>query len=271
MEIERIGRNIIDKIPIKYRSRFFHLFESHYLSYKKKKLYGNIDMPISVDVEISSACNRSCPYCPRVDTNTRLTTKMFNSIVDQLSDMGFKGRFTPSVYNEPLLDKRLYGLLRYAKSKLKDSKILIYTNGDFLTEEKVETLEKIGVSEIRATIHIPTTVIQANKLKSIKNPILNITDYRDLKNVFWNRGGLINLHNETKLKRCSIVDSLIIRSNGLVALCCNDIHFNYVLGDIYKEPLSEIWKMYGQLRKNIRKGEFNLSICQRCKFGTYHG
>ena len=63
---------------------------------------------------------------------------LFLKIIDELSEIGFSGEIHPHLYNEPLLDERLGRFVKYIKKKLPESEVIVFSNGIYLTIEKME-------------------------------------------------------------------------------------------------------------------------------------
>ena len=66
----------------------------------------------SVEVETINRCNGVCSFCPinsKVDPREKkiMSKELFYSIVDQLADLNYSGRFSTFSNNEPLLDDRI--------------------------------------------------------------------------------------------------------------------------------------------------------------------
>lgn len=63
-----------------------------------------------------------------------------------------------------------------------------------------------------------------------------------------------------------IISTITVRWNGDIVPCCYDIASNYVIGNIMKQSLSEIWnnEKYKQLRKSIHLRKY-LPLCIECK------
>lgn len=62
--------------------------------------------------------------------------------------------------------------------------------------------------------------------------------------------------------------TMVINESGMVHLCCADWKSEYVIGDLNKESINDIWK--GEKLKNIQimhlKGQKDkMSICQKCQ------
>ena len=100
----------------------------------------------SVSLELTSFCNRNCPFCNRYHDRSGVyknedgshvedilpTEKAFD-IFDQLEEMGYKGPITFSHYSEPFADKRLLSIAYEAKGR--GMHPYINTNGDILRRD----------------------------------------------------------------------------------------------------------------------------------------
>jgi hypothetical protein len=111
-----------------------------------------------VQVEISSFCNRRCPYCPvslvdRHSANHRIDDGTFERILADLAAIGYDRRVGLSLYNEPLGDPRLEERIVRARRDLPRALIYFYSNGDYLTAEMLTRLAAAGLDEITVSIH----------------------------------------------------------------------------------------------------------------------
>ncbi len=92
----------------------------------------------AVQIETMSTCNMNCQFCiypQRRDKGKVLSTDIVYSIIDLLSkDKGVKEVLLQHI-NEPLLDKRIYGFIKYAKDK--GLAIHIITNGILFNSREV--------------------------------------------------------------------------------------------------------------------------------------
>lgn len=61
---------------------------------------------------------------------------------------------------------------------------------------------------------------------------------------------------------------MVIRADGNVVLCCNDVNEQYIFGNVKEEGLESIWNKpkFRELRHNIRRGKYVLPICKRCGY-----
>jgi radical SAM protein with 4Fe4S-binding SPASM domain len=230
------------------------------------------DKPVAVELETNSNCTRSCFYCPRLDEDYVLETEVFESVVDQLAEWGFRGRFSPHSYNEPLTDERLPALIKYASQKLPKSDIVLYTNGDLLTGEMTERLIESGVDNIIVSLHDPASPELEGRLNALNSQYsaIRFIDRRAGKRdiAFVNRGGLVNLGEIEPMPYCSFIDTMVIRADGNVILCCSDTQKQHVFGNVNHESVKDIWEEpeFKALRKDIRAGRYDLPICQECGY-----
>jgi len=66
-----------------------------------------------------------------------------------------------------------------------------------------------------------------------------------------------------------IRNATVINSNGEVAPCCYDLYSNFIMGNVFREPIKSIWKgdKYRSFRKRIWKDRTSISMCEACPEG----
>ena len=74
-----------------------------------------------LQIESTAACNMACSFCPyplKDDKTSKLNLEDIYNLLDSidLNDKEFK-YVTFSQFNEPLLDKRIFDILKYCKDK----------------------------------------------------------------------------------------------------------------------------------------------------------
>lgn len=118
----------------------------------------------TVEIGISSYCNRVCNYCPNsvVDRRTEkyyMSDGVFNNILWHLEKIKYAEDITIHRYNEPLADWD-YAVRRIAeiRTRIPRARIIISTNGDYLTHERVRVLCSLGVFAVHATYHGPLKI-----------------------------------------------------------------------------------------------------------------
>jgi radical SAM protein with 4Fe4S-binding SPASM domain len=77
-------------------------------------------------------------------------------------------------------------------------------------------------------------------------------------------------YESTKPKYCGrLFETFTILTDGNVALCCNDLKGELILGNIYQKTIFEIWNdnKYDKIRKNFRKQKY-CDLCSNCSVVT---
>jgi len=229
-----------------------------------------------VEVETSSRCNRSCGYCPVSEVRRpdhRMEEPLFRSILDQLAAIGFRGRFSPHFFGEPLVDPRLGHLLRLAREALPKAQIVVYTNGDALTPAKAKELLASGVDRFIVTFE---EAGESSAFQKTRAALPRATLWRrflvrhfetDVRHAY-NRGGTVRFPGrEHRAAACQAPSvALVVDAWGKVKLCANDYYGREDWGDLHDRPLMDIWQQpdFVQLRRELLSGTFRKDICQVC-------
>lgn len=240
----------------------------------------------ALEFETTAYCNRKCDYCPNVDferfgekENFLMKDEVFETLVNQLEDLKFKGMISPHLYGEPMSDYRLLEWVKILRNKLPDCYIKIVTNGDYLNQSNFKNFINAGVNIFYISKH-------SKKLKKDCRELLEnlpkndfdkyilvqdfYSDFNYSQDMFTNRGGSIDLKNQVIKKapvNCSYSTYPVINVFGDLILCCQDFNNDYVFGNITKKHLKDIWfdEKNIKLRKRIYDYRFDLKICRECK------
>jgi len=279
-------KDIYRKVPYGYSiilQNGYHKILWIYLKFFNLIKYKNIDMFNDINIETTTFCNRRCEYCPNskfdrsLKQNEKLMTQdTFKKVIKDLKAIRYSGRISPHFYGEPLTDKRLVELLKYAHENIPKAKLEIYTNGDLLSIDMLESFYAIGVNNFVVTLHGNDEERKHNKeriyglkkyikenKKAIKMDIIDISSNYYLSN----RAGLVNVKNKSKAIACQYATSpLVMNYNGDVLLCCNDYLGQVIFGNVRKKSLLDIWNdiRFKNIRNEIRKNKFRLNICKKC-------
>jgi sulfatase maturation enzyme AslB (radical SAM superfamily) len=236
-------------------------------------------LPNTIEIEFDSRCNRKCIYCPNSffdRPHETLSFDTYKEIVRQLTDLKWRGFFSPHFYNEPMLDDRLESILLYAKEKLKTNiYIKLYTNGDLLTTDLIKKwmLHDKITDEMVITMHGESIknkedIITLSKSPEFKNRIKILTP-EGIKKAYSNRGGILNINSKNvssayKKYGCHHSQRMVISAKGNNVLCCNDYFEKTVFGNIHDTTIRELWNRSKPIRKEIYIGTFRLPICKAC-------
>lgn len=254
----------------------------HNITVRKEIKKWNTSQNLFQDIEIETInrCNGNCLFCP-VNKNadprvfTLMSVELFDSIIDQLRELGYCGTVCFNVNNEPLLDKRIDHFLKVAREKLPNAYFIMYTNGTLLEIDRLNNilqyLDKLYIDNY-------------NELRCINPKIQRILEYLKDKNQFSDkvevniirpnairttRGG--SAPNRTKVfflhSPCIYpFHQLNVRSDGKIIMCCNDALGKLILGDLNTETISSVWygTKYQRFRETISKGRHFHSVCKNC-------
>jgi len=237
----------------------------------------------SVSIETTTVCNLRCSYCPHSTIHAKppeyMPEEIFYRIVDSFKEYlpDYAGEIIPSMYGEPLLDKRLETFVAYIRRQFPKSVINLFTNGHYLTIERYHRLLEAGVSFFRISLHqekllevVEHTLAEAAKTQANLNNIEIIPMY--YSEDYFNRGGVI----EAPLPDPSLVRQMIRCASGFsniafnwkgqAILCCNDYCSRHVFGSIEKNSVREIWHspIYNRIRNKLLFGFLPLPICRTC-------
>ncbi len=150
-----------------------------------------LSMPLAVHIDPSNICNFECKFCPTGNHKLLRTVArpkgfmeyaLFCKIIDDLVDMSLStGSKLKRLHlykdGEPLLNKRLYEMISYAKEKMISESVEITTNGSPLTKQNSINLIRSGLDAIRISVEHVTN-------EGYKRLVRTYSDYeRIVKNV----------------------------------------------------------------------------------------
>jgi sulfatase maturation enzyme AslB (radical SAM superfamily) len=224
---------------------------------------------MSIGMEISTACNRHCWYCPQREWKRKqqiVSDDMWLLFLQRLEEFKWCGLTMLHLYNELSLVPES---LRYVRDLSKLGTLpFLFSNGD--RPSVVEDWIKAGAYKIVVTQHPPTTDKWKIEMESLKKRYprhirLQMLKQSDLRDV----GGRIPEIKQTPLKHCFMSHAMNFSLNGNAGLCCIDADYQADLGNIKTKTISDIWysNKYRNMRKATAAGNPAIELCQTC-FGT---
>ena len=124
---------------------------------QEKLHFDNVDTsnPLSslltVEINTTELCNRTCVFCPRHDKNVypnrnlNMSLETARLIAHNLSLDNYKGKISYSGFSENLLNKKFADIIRILKDKLPETTAECNTNGDRLTPQYAKQLFDSGL------------------------------------------------------------------------------------------------------------------------------
>lgn len=266
------------------------------LNFKKKSIqdrlqYINstkIPLPSEVEISESGMCNRKCSFCPRSDpdypdVNEFISEKLHKKLCDELSELNYSGLIIYSGFVEPMLDKNIYNLIEYAKSKNPKARIEIVSNGDVLNAERLLKIYNHGLD--RMLISLYDGEEQYLKFKKLGED-LNLNDYQyvlrkrylpeeqDFGITLSNRGGMLKnaeykiAPQKEKIKQKCFYPSykFFLDYNGDVLMCSHDWGKKNILGNLNNQSFKDIWlsDKYMEAREKLNNSDRSISPCNVC-------
>lgn len=226
--------------------------------------FSNINCYNEIYFELSNICNMShihkkCPLYLERNNPIILSTDIILNILKELNDMKYENTIGFHTYNEPLMDDRLYFLIKETRNLLKNNNIYLCTNGILLNQEVLDELVNIGVTKIHVSIYSEKDYNRLINLKCDIEYIIERVKLDDRLNFYD-----LNYHNENK--KCNRMKQLIISRTGKITLCCLDWKRVYDSGDFNIHTLKEMLtdENFLTIRNDLYSGNRNLDYCKKC-------
>lgn len=251
------------------------------VNYQVEQFYKNPRLFKHVEIETINRCNGNCDFCPVSKKNdTRelkvMDRKLFENIVTQLAEINYSGRLALFSNNEPFLDEDIIEKHKYAREKLPNARMHLFTNGTLLTIKKFETviqyLDELVIDNYQKELKLikPCEEIKeyCETHPELKRKVTIVL--RNPHEILSTRGGdapnrekMVSYRNE----RCVLpFKQLIIRPDGKVSLCCNDPYGKNTLGDLTKDSILEVWNnnRFKTVRNCLYEGRGSWKHCEFC-------
>jgi radical SAM protein with 4Fe4S-binding SPASM domain len=263
---------------------------------------GNVPLFSIVEISAVAACNRRCSFCPvsdeyykKVGLSGTMKQPLYEKLIDDLKGIEYSGLILFSGESEPLLHKRLDRMISLGKSSLPQAKIEINSNGDLLTEKKLEFLFRAGLDTLMISMYDgPHQIKEFTELRKraglSSTQILLRRRYLEDGNYginMTNRGGLIapdafHILDDNKLeptfpikKQCFYPFYMVMLDvAGNVTICSHDWAKRYVVGNFKTDHIYDIWvgQKFETARKKLARCDRSLPACRNCNaIGTLIG
>lgn len=271
-------KNVEKWIEKKYLYRLRKKETEKYL----KQYFDSEKLPLftSIEIEVINRCNGECPFCPaNRNSDPRKLLKMkaslFQKIIDELGEMNYSGRLALHSNNEPFMDGRIIEFAKYARERVPNAYIYMFTNGTLVTLDKfkeiIPYLDKMVIDnyndelELHRNVQLIHEVCMKNTYYDKKVEI----HVRKVHEVLSTRGGQSpnNQKKRTLFMSCILpYKQMIVRPDGRISLCCNDAYGKNTLADLNKMTLKEAWysERYKKVRNALRHGRSRINLCRYC-------
>ena len=237
-----------------------------------------------IEIETLNRCNGKCSFCPvnalaPQRKYAKMDGKLFRKIIDELSEIDYRGNINLFSNNEPFLDERIYEFAEYTRNKVPKAKISILTNGLLLNIDNVDKIlpyiDLLYIDNYSDSFKLLPTVKQIydygkNKVDYVKKILISV---RLQNEILSTRGGESPNNKTNKINaKCTLpFKQIVVRPDGKISLCCNDALGKMTLGDVNTDSLMNIWlsDMYRNIRHSIQKnGRTKIKLCENCDFAS---
>lgn len=113
-----------------------------------------LDIPLKVEIEVSSGCNFKCIYCRHSSVDIKsefMTMEIFDKIYNGVKKFNKKVKsFNFAGVGEPMLNKNIYDMIKKS-NELSNDTVLI-TNGSLLNKENADKLIDSEIKTIRVSL-----------------------------------------------------------------------------------------------------------------------
>ena len=223
------------------------------------------EIPQSFAFELSNRCNyaQHHPECPTKakDGPVFLDTDVIKDTISYFGSVGYVGTLYFNLYNEPLIDPRLFMLLEYNKEHC-GCGVCIYTNGWNLDQYMVDELDKLNVL-LRISYYTDREQERLSKLKCNDAIVYGSRIILDplVKTVYESP--------PTESGLCFFPSIYgMVGYTGKYILCCRDYNHRHVFGDLNTTPIKEVLESEHRQKicDELEVGKRTLDLCKRCPF-----
>ena len=107
-----------------------------------------LPFPRTIQIQTFTGCNADCIFCPYGATSDaqpkgRMPPDLFRRIIDEAARHRVR-RVSPYLMNEPLMDRDLFDKIRYIHAAIPGCKVVVTSNGHFLTPPVVDAILALG-------------------------------------------------------------------------------------------------------------------------------
>lgn len=249
-----------------------------------------------LQIESQSHCNRSCWFCPRTFDRSgtylssegepavaQMPTEKIVDLLDQARAMGFRGLVGFHNYSEPLLDKRNLDLAHAAAER--GLQPYLHTNGDVLKDNEelcnraseVYRLIVVGLYDYATNEELAAAKnywVKRLPVERLEFSAIGLQGARSARSTGVPRA-LVPSDERMAIPDLTYARAachrplirMIVRYDGEMCNCCEDIFGAFDLGNVYEHSIEELWysKTHAEIANRLISGEREqYALCRRC-------
>jgi GTP 3',8-cyclase len=231
--------------------------------------HGGWNMPSAIGLEISTACNRRCHYCPQSITPQKqkiVSPEVWETFLKRLEEIKWRGMVTFHSYNEPTLVPGFANYVKALKSRLPHCFPLLFTNGD--RPAVIDEAMQAGVFLAIITEHPPFKESWPGPIEQLKKKWRRRIRVHRIDHPHDQAGRIKEIKCEPMTECVDNVEGMGIDVEGYMGLCCVDYEHNYkqMFGNILDKSIKELWYSETALetRRKLAAGIPVTKLCHGC-------
>jgi hypothetical protein len=225
-----------------------------------------LDSILTVEINTTELCNRTCVFCPRHDPkvfpnrNLHLTIKGATTIAEELADNGFRGKISFSGFGENLLNPDFIEIVKVFRYNLPYATLECNTNGDKLDIDYVNGLYKSGLDLLYINLY--------DGIEQMEHFDTMMADARVHEDQYRYRmhWGDFEKHGLILNNRSGVVDWVGVEDDTVENLKGKPCHYPFYKMFVLSMSLHDVWfsKPMTKIRKRLMKGDRSKSPCNKC-------
>ena len=247
-----------------------------------------LDSILTIEVNTTELCNRTCVFCPRHDPavfpnrQLHLTVKGATTIAEELGENQYNGKISFSGFGENLLNPNFVEIIKEFRVNLPQATIECNTNGDKLTPDYIKRLYRAGLDLLYINLydgieqmeHFDKMMSEVRVKEDQYKYRMHWGDFEKHGLILNNRSGVMDWVgieetdiSSLKGKPCHYpFYKMFVDWNGDVLFCSNDWGREHVVGNLLQQSLHDVWfsKPMTKIRKRLMKGDRSHSPCNKC-------
>jgi MoaA/NifB/PqqE/SkfB family radical SAM enzyme len=206
-----------------------------------------IELLQEIEIDPIDICNRECSFCPRgigyPNTKRKLTDEVSLAINRSLREIDYSNLISFCGMGEPLLHKQLEHHISIILQGVNPSEVLLETNGDYLTYNRVQSLVDAGITHLEISLYDSDTSSDFEKIVDQRVKV-SFNHYYDSgptqlvnRNEVWK-----NSSGSSQCRTCYYpFHFTLIDFDGNILLCANDWTKHHTFGNIVSTSICEAW------------------------------
>lgn len=254
-----------------------------------------LDSILTIEVNSTELCNRTCVFCPRHDPEVfpnrhlHMTSQGARKICENLAtkDYTFSGKISFSGFGENTLNRQFPQIIKEFRDALPDATLECNTNGDRISFDYVKLLYEMGLDFLYINLYDGP-----EQMDYFKDMMIGFDESKYKFRMHWsqadhglilnNRSGTIDWVGIEETDVASLQGKpchypfykLFLDWNGDVLFCSNDWGREHVVGNLMQDSLRDVWFSLpmNKIRKSLVNGDRSHSPCNKCSVdGTLFG